>query len=79
MVASFSVVIQFLMAKLLDWEYALIFGVVSFASALVGIVVVNRLVQKSGKQSIIAIILAGVLVLALILLPINYMIKAQLI
>lgn len=64
-----------MMSHLLSTDYAVVFGVVSFFSALTGIVVVNRLVQKSGKQSIIAILLTAVLVVALVSLPVNYFLK----
>jgi len=38
---------------------------------------VNKIIEKSGKQSIIAVILASVLTLALVSLPINYLLKAK--
>lgn len=77
MIASLSVVIQFFMNSLLSPDYALIFGSLSFVSALTGLVVVNKIIQKSGKQSIIAILLTVVLVVALILLPVNYLLKSK--
>lgn len=77
MIASVSVVIQFLMAGQLSPDYAKCFGIISFFSAFVGIYFVNKIIQKSGKQSIIAILLTLVLIVAIILLPINYIIKQQ--
>lgn len=75
MIASLSVTIQFLMRGQLNKHYSLLFGIVSFLSAFVGLFFVNRYIKKTGKQSLIAIILTLVLVVALLLLPLNYYIK----
>ena len=75
MIASLSVVIQFLMQGMLDVEFAACFGVLSVVSAFVGIHFVNKIVQKTGKQSLIAILLTLVLVFALVSLPVNYFLK----
>lgn len=77
MVASLSVTIQFLMRGQLNKHYSLVFGITSFISAFVGLFFVNKYIKKTGKQSLIAIILTLVLVVALLLLPLNYYIKMR--
>jgi uncharacterized membrane protein YfcA len=75
MVASFSVLIQFFMEGLVRVDYAICFGIVAFIASMTGIFAINKLLKKSGKQSTIAIILITVLVVALLLLPLKYVIK----
>ena len=75
MIASFSVVIQFLMANQLYMGFALTFGFMSMIAAYVGINAVNKYIQRTGKQSLITILLTIVLVFAVISLPLNYLLK----
>jgi hypothetical protein len=42
------------------------------ASALIGLTQVNRLVKKTGRQSIIVLIIAIVLFLSFLILPLKY-------
>jgi uncharacterized membrane protein YfcA len=77
LVASFSVMLQFAYAGSLNIHYSIMFGVLTVLSAFTGIYLVNLYVQRSGKQSIIAVILVVVLSMALVSLPINYLMKAQ--
>jgi hypothetical protein len=77
MIASICVSIQFYLAGALDFQFASIFGGLTLVSAFCGIHFVNKMVQKSGKQSIIAIILTLVLIFALLSLPVNYVLKAK--
>lgn len=77
LIASLSVVIQFFMEGLLSLDYAIVFAFVAFTGSLIGITAVNKAVQKSGKQSPIAIMLTLVLIQALILLPVNAWIKSK--
>lgn len=46
-------------------------------AAFCGLKAINIYIKKSGKQSVITIILTGVLLMALISLPLNYLIKAN--
>jgi len=77
MIASFSVAIQFFCSGQLNMKYAVMFGVLTLVSAFSGIHFVNKIIQKSGKQSIITVILTLVLVLALVSLPIDFIMKSR--
>lgn len=77
MVASISVAIQFAAKGAMNWEWALIFGAIALAGAFIGIQGVKKIIEKSGKQSIITIILTFVLVLALVSLPIKSILLAH--
>lgn len=76
MIASLSVVIQFVMSGQLSKDYALIMGVLAFISGFIGLTAVNNILKKTGKQSPIAIMLTCVLIIALALLPLNFIIKS---
>ena len=76
MIASISVAIQFAWIGDMIYSFALIFGLITFVSAYIGITAINIYVKKNGgKQSIIAFMLVLVLVLALVSLPINQILK----
>jgi len=77
MVASFSVMIQFFLIGKLLLPFALLFGLVTLVSVYIGINGVNYYVKKSGKQSIILVLLTGVLTLALLSLPLNYLLHGK--
>jgi Na+-driven multidrug efflux pump len=55
----------------LNWPYALICGGITVAAGYVGITSVNNYIKKTGKQSLIAVILTCVLVFALLSLPLD--------
>ena len=71
MIASLSVVIQFIYLGRLNWGYAYLFGLVTIFAAYTGIKSINEYVKRSGKQSVIAIMLVIVLVLAILMLPLK--------
>jgi hypothetical protein len=77
MIASLSVAIQFIYLGGMNFDYAILFGGLTLIAAYTGITAVNIYVKRSGKQSVIAILLVIVLTLALISLPIDYIMKAQ--
>lgn len=78
MIASISVAIQFAWIGDMIYSFALIFGLITFVSAYIGITAINIYVKKNGgKQSIIAFMLVLVLVLALVSLPINQILKSN--
>ena len=66
MFISIAVVIQFSFAGFVNWPWAIICGLITLFSGAIGMITVNNYVQKTGKQSLIAIILTGVLTFALI-------------
>ena len=55
--------------------YALLLGVIVVIASLVGISQVNRIVAKTGRQSIIIIMLFIILSLSCFLLPFKYILK----
>lgn len=77
MIASLSVAIQFIYIGAMNFQYAILFGFLTLIAAYTGITAVNIYVKRSGKQSVIAILLVIVLTLALISLPIDYIMKAR--
>lgn len=77
MVASISVVSQFVYSGDLNPYYAVLFGLLALVCSYTGIQGVNYYLKKSGgKQSIITIILTFILISALISLPLHYYIKS---
>lgn len=60
--SSSSAVVQFFLLGRIPVYYALAFGGVCICASLMGVVVVGRLVKRSGRPSIIALILAGLIV-----------------
>jgi uncharacterized membrane protein YfcA len=75
MIASIAVVFQFIYLDQLHWGYALIFGAITVLAAYTGIQSVNAYIKKSGKQSVIAILLVIVLTLAILSLPLKFVLK----
>ena len=59
------------------WPWALTFGVVALISAYIGIQGVKKAIERSGKQSIIAVILTIVLIIALLSLPVKAVLMAH--
>ena len=57
-------------------NYAMLFGVMTVISAYIGITSINNYIKKTGKQSTIAILLTSVLVVALISLPLNFILDS---
>jgi len=74
MIASICVALQFIFIGAMNLTYAGIFGVLTLGSAFVGLHFIGAYVKKTGKQSIILVILTLVLTLALISLPMKYLI-----
>ena len=75
MIASISVAAQFAGINALNPWYSLLFGGITIICAYIGIQSVNIYISKTGKQSRILICLIICLVLALVSLPINYILK----
>lgn len=71
MVSAVSVALQFAMLHDMIWPYAGIFGVSTILAAYLGIRAVQCYIERSGKESIIALLLIIVLSLALISIPIK--------
>lgn len=71
MISSIAVMLQFAVLNELDWTYSGIFGATSLISAYIGLSAVKWYIGKSGKESVIALILVIVLIFALVSLPIK--------
>lgn len=78
LVASIVTALQFVYVGELLWGYAAFFGAITVMSAYLGLKTLNMYLAKSGRQSVIAIVLTFCLAFALISLPLNYIIKANL-
>ena len=76
MVASISTVLQFIVMNELLVGYALLYGSITTLAALTGIKAINVYLAKSGRQSIITIIMTLVLCIAFGTLPLKYLIAA---
>ena len=77
MVASISVVSQFVYSGQLNPHYAILFGLMALVCSYSGIKAVNYYLKKTGgKQSIIAVILTIILIFALVSLPLHYYIES---
>jgi hypothetical protein len=74
MIASISVASQYIFMEQLNIYFSGLFGLITIVAAYVGIKSVNTYIEKSGKQSIIAIILVIVLILSLVSLPFKFLI-----
>ena len=77
MIASVATAIQFAYVGELLYAYSVYFGLMTIVAAYVGLKAINIYIKRSGKQSVITIILTGVLTMALISLPLNYILKAN--
>lgn len=75
MIACFATAIQFVYIGDMMYWYAAFFGCITLISAFTGLKAINWYTEKSGKESVIAIILVGVLTLAILGLPLNYLLK----
>jgi len=54
------------------WEWAVTFGIIALLSAYIGIVGIQSYIKKSGgKQSIVAFVMMGVLIFAIVILPLK--------
>lgn len=77
LIASISVAIQFAYQGQMLLPYAGLFGAITVVCAFIGIKGVTAYVKKSGKQSVITIILAFCLIIALLSLPLKYLLLDQ--
>ncbi|TNV79501.1 hypothetical protein FGO68_gene11049 [Halteria grandinella] len=75
MVSSLSVTLQFMFKDKLNYGYLLFMGIFIFLSALLGLKQVNRLVKKTGRQSIIVFIISFVLFTSFMILPFKYAVQ----
>lgn len=68
---SVSTVTQYALSGVVVWNYALWTGMISALSTIVGIYVVNAIMKKTGRQSVLVFILGVLIVVALIVLPLQ--------
>ena len=72
MIASLVTVLQFILLKDLLWNYTMLFRPMTIVAAYYGLQFLNVFIARSGKQSVIAIVLAICLRFALLSLPLKY-------
>lgn len=78
MIASLSVVIQFIMLQELNWYFSALFGASTVFAAFLGLKILDCYMRKAGgKQSTIAVLLVICLTLALVSVPLNMMLKSN--
>ena len=68
---SISSVTQFAVAKLVVWNYAAWTGLISVASTVVGVKVVNEIIKRTGRQSVLVLILATLIVISFAILSVK--------
>lgn len=66
---------QFAYLQLIYWGYAILYMVITVFAVFLGIYSVNIYVKKTGKQSIILIILVICLALAFVSIPLKAILK----
>ena len=75
LIASIAVASQFAYLQVIYWGYALIYMLITVIAVWIGISMVNVYVKKTGKQSIILIILVICLTLAFVSIPLKAFLK----
>lgn len=63
--------ILFIIEKSLLWQYAICFGISSCLGTILGITLVDKLVKKTGRQSLLVLILVILMIVALVVVPVN--------
>jgi len=63
--------ILYIIDRLLLLEYALGFGVASIIGTILGIMITNLILKKTGRQSFLVLILAVLMFVAIVIIPIN--------
>jgi len=77
MIATISVTTQFIYLGEIQWYYSIYFGLITIIAAFSGIRAINWYTKKSGKNSIILILLCFLIVMALIMLPLKFILDAN--
>jgi uncharacterized membrane protein YfcA len=72
LISTLSVTSQFLYMGVMNIPYAVYLGLIQLVAAYLGVTQVNQIVKLTGRQSVIVIILTFVLLIALISLPVKY-------
>lgn len=75
MISSFATVVQYIIRGQLMFAYAGWFALVSSLAAFSGLKAINFYLKKSGRQSVITIILAVLLASSIATLPLNFILK----
>lgn len=75
LISTLSVTFQFLYMDVFNFSYALYLGMFVLIGSFIGIHYVNKVIKITGRQSIIVIALAGVLLMSFVTLPLKYLIR----
>ena len=73
LISTISVTSQFAYMGILNIEYALFLGVFTLIGSVIGLTQVNRIVKLTGRQSVIVVALALVLITSLVMIPVRYL------
>lgn len=74
MTECYAVFMQFEELNEVNVQLSIAFGFLTFVCSFLGIFYVNQFIKKSGRQSIIAVILTVVLCLSLAVMPVKLII-----
>lgn len=53
------------------WDYSLVCGLSTIIGTYLGIVAINRLVEKTGRQSLLIFVLCLLILVSIVVIPIN--------
>jgi hypothetical protein len=73
MIATLSVVCQFIYLGALNWQFFLVVGFFNCISAFAGVTCAGRIVKITGRQSTLIFILTGAILFAAVMLPLKYL------
>jgi len=71
MYSAGAITTQYVITNELLWDYALVCGLSTIMGTYFGISVINKIVKKTGRQSILILVLAILIVISVIVIPIN--------
>lgn len=71
MYSAGAITLQFIMTNELLWDYSLVCGLSTILGTYLGISLINRLVKKTGRQSLLILVLCLLILVSIIVIPIN--------
>ena len=77
MIAVFATVLLYTYNNSLLFGYSAVYGLIALLGTATGLKAINKYVQRSGKQSIIAFILSIMITNAFVQMPVYYWLKAR--
>lgn len=77
MIAVFATVLLYTYNKSLMFGYSALYGLVALLGTATGLKAINKYIQRSGRQSVIAFILGALITNAFVQMPIYYWLRAR--